>query len=86
MDKDAIIQEFNSRAHFELTARQHLEAILKVEPLSLMFLVEEQDGTVRMTSVPFSMALMKGLVHTAFNLAWSEDEQEDVGDGDDGGE
>ncbi len=86
MDKALIMAEFNSRAHFDATARQHLEEILKLEPLSVMIVVEEQDGNVWMTSVPFSMALIKGLTHTAVDLAWAEEEAEDAGDGDDGGE
>ncbi len=85
MDRDAAIANFNREVMVDSIARQHLEEILKMQPLSIMFVVEMPNGDVQMTSVPFSFALIRGLAETAFRLTIGEG-QDDVGDDDSGDE
>lgn len=67
--RKAALESFNEANDLALRAHKALQEILKLSPRAIMF-VYETDDALRITTVPFSKALAKGLADAAYEMMW----------------
>ena len=76
MDRKQAIQEFEAGAAFEGQVQTALRAIFEQKPRAVLIGWEHATG-VGVTSVPFSVALVKGMMILLQELVDQEDEVEE---------
>lgn len=72
------LEEFERQANFEKTCYRALQSVLSRNPISLMVVYEKGDGTVALTTVPFSPQLARGLSDAAYELMWAQTAEENL--------
>lgn len=82
VEKAEAVGEFLRQTEFERACYVILRTILAKEPLAVMFVYELPDGTVALTTAPFSVQLARGLSDAAYELMWNEKEREEIDAGD----
>jgi hypothetical protein len=67
--RQVAVQQFVTNEHFSQQARVALEQVLGQSPRALMIVWETESG-MNVTSVPFSVALSRGLADLAYDILW----------------
>lgn len=78
--RDALIQEFAESAELDRRVLEVVARILAKSPRAVL-IAWEDDVSFGVTAVPFSRALIKGMVDTAFDAVFGDNA--DDGDSDD---
>lgn len=82
-DRQESIELFSRAANFENECHKVLTGVLKFAPISIMIAYELIDGTVHVTTVPYSVQLAKGFADTLYTQLWQDEtaEAEDESEG-----
>lgn len=70
--RDALLQEFAESAELDRRAIEVLAKILAKSPRAIL-IAWEDDASFGITAVPFSRALIKGMVDTAFDAVFGDE-------------
>lgn len=71
-DREALIQEFADAAELDRRVMQVIARVLAKSPRAVL-IAWEDDVSFGVTAVPFSRALVKGLVDTAFDAVFDSE-------------
>ena len=82
-EKQWIVGEWAYEEWFAATLRSHVEEVLTMKPTALLLAVELPDGEVKMTALPFSLSLVRGMVERCYELLHEPSEEFGGGDDDD---
>ena len=72
-ERDAAIQEFAESADIDRRVLEAISKVLAKSPRAIL-IAWEDDTSFGMTSIPFSRSLIKGMVDTAFDAVFGDDE------------
>jgi len=81
-ERDAAIQEFAESADIDRRVLEAISKVLAKSPRAIL-IAWEDDTSFGMTSIPFSRSLIKGMVDTAFDAVFGDDEVSEGGPDDD---
>lgn len=70
--REALMQEFTDSAELDRRVLETVAKILAKSPRAVL-IAWEDDGSFGVTAVPFSRALVKGLVDTAFDAVFGDE-------------
>lgn len=79
--RDALIQEFAESAELDRRVLEVVAKILAKSPRAVL-IAWENDGSFGVTAIPFSRALIKGMVDTAFDAVFGDEVPADDEDAD----
>ena len=72
-ERDAAIQEFAESADIDRRVLEAISKVLAKSPRAIL-IAWEDDTSFGMTSIPFSRSLIKGMVDTAFDAVFGDEE------------
>jgi hypothetical protein len=72
-ERDAAIQEFADSADIDRRVLETVSKVLAKSPRAIL-IAWEDDTSFGLTSIPFSRSLIKGMVDTAFDAVFGDDE------------
>jgi hypothetical protein len=72
-ERDAAIQEFADSADIDRRVLEAVSKVLAKSPRAIL-IAWEDDTSFGITSVPFSRSLIKGMVDTAFDAVFGDDD------------
>lgn len=78
-DREALIQEFADAAELDRRVMQAIARVLAKSPRAVL-IAWEDDVSFGVTAVPFSRALVKGLVDTAFDAVFDSEASAETSD------
>lgn len=80
--KAEAIEQFQEMVDLDRRVAKVISEVMARQPLAVMIAWEDAEGT-KVTSIPFSANLVKGMVDTLFDMVFKEpeepDEEEEVG-------
>lgn len=77
--RDALMQEFTDSAELDRRVLETVAKILAKSPRAVL-IAWEDDVSFGVTAIPFSRALVKGLVDTAFDAVFGDEPSDDDDD------
>ena len=72
-ERDAAIQEFAESADIDRRVLEAISKVLAKSPRAIL-IAWEDETSFGMTSIPFSRSLIKGMVDTAFDAVFGDEE------------
>jgi hypothetical protein len=72
-ERDAAIQEFADSADIDRRVLETVSKVLAKSPRAIL-IAWEDDTSFGLTSIPFSRSLIKGMVDTAFDAVFGDEE------------
>ena len=72
-DRDSAIQDFLEATDIDRRLLEAISRVLAKSPRAVL-IAWEDDTSFGMTSIPFSRSLIKGMVDTAFDAVFGDDE------------
>ena len=75
-ERDAALQDFAETTDIDRRALEAISKVLAKSPRAIL-IAWEDDTSFGMTAVPFSRSLIKGMVDTAFDTVFGDDEGPD---------
>ena len=72
-ERDAAIQEFVESADIDRRVLEAISKVLAKSPRAIL-IAWEDETSFGMTSIPFSRSLIKGMVDTAFDAVFGDEE------------
>ena len=81
-ERDAAIQEFAESADIDRRVLEAISKVLAKSPRAIL-IAWEDETSFGMTSSPFSRSLIKGMVDTAFDAVFGDEEASEAGPDDD---
>ena len=72
-NRDAAIQDFLEATDIDRRLLESISKVLAKSPRAVLIAWEE-DNSFGLTSIPFSRSLIKGMVDTAFDAVFGDDE------------
>lgn len=81
-ERDAAIQEFAESADIDRRVLETISKVLAKSPRAIL-IAWEDETSFGMTSIPFSRSLIKGMVDTAFDAVFGDEEVPEAGPDDD---
>jgi len=72
-ERDAAIQEFADSADIDRRVLETVSKVLAKSPRAIL-IAWEDDTSFGLTSIPFSRSLIKGMVDTAFDAVFGDDD------------
>jgi len=72
-DRDSAIQDFLEATDIDRRLLEAISRVLAKSPRAVL-IAWEDDTSFGMTSIPFSKSLIKGMVDTAFDAVFGDDE------------
>ncbi len=73
VDRDSAIQDFLEATDIDRRLLEAISRVLAKSPRAVL-IAWEDDTSFGMTSIPFSRSLIKGMVDTAFDAVFGDDE------------
>jgi hypothetical protein len=73
VDRDSALQDFAESADIDRRALEAISRVLAKSPRAIL-IAWEDDTSFGITSVPFSRSLIKGMVDTAFDAVFGDDD------------
>jgi hypothetical protein len=77
-ERDAAIQEFAESADIDRRVLEAISKVLAKSPRAIL-IAWEDETSFGMTSIPFSRSLIKGMVDTAFDAVFGDEEVSEEG-------
>lgn len=74
--KTSIIETFTAQAYRDKEAMEVLKSILETNPDALMF-IWEVEGSMKIATMPKSIALARGMTEVAYGLMWPDADTEE---------
>lgn len=72
------IEKFQEMVDLDRRVASVVSKVMSRSPVAMLIAWEEEDGSVKATSIPFSACLVKGMVDTLFDMVFdSSDEDSD---------
>lgn len=81
-ERDAAIQEFAESADIDRRVLEAISKVLAKSPRAIL-IAWEDDTSFGLTSIPFSRSLIKGMVDTAFDAVFGDEEVPEASPDDD---